>query len=219
MGPFAQSKVNLSLVPLPHSSHLAMIAALVLLGGVSVAGYNYFGILLVTQGIDLGMAAALISLAGVFLTISKFVVGVVCDRFGTLVGSLIFFVLLALAMLLCALVGIGGVPEAMAAAITLGIGMPLATTGISLWSLELSSSEQMLTIIRHFQLAYAFGGFIFNLMPGALCALTGSYVASYFVMLGMSVACAVIVTTVYLHHIARNEQAAASSEAKEALPR
>lgn len=74
-----------------------MIFALVLLGGVSVAGYNYFGILLTTQGVDAGVAALLISLAGIFLTVSKFVVGIVCDKFGTLTGSFCFFILLTAA--------------------------------------------------------------------------------------------------------------------------
>lgn len=207
LGPFAQPKVSLSSVPLPKGSYWAMIFALVLLGGVSVAGYNYFGILLTTQGIDLGIAAVLISLAGVFLTLSKFVVGVVCDKFGTLAGSFVFFILLIVAMLLCALVGIGGVPEAAAAAVVLGIGMPLGTTGIALWSLELSSAEQMLKTIRHFQLAYAFGGFIFNLMPGVLCSLTGTYTTSYFIMMGMTIVCAIIVITVYAHHITRAQKA------------
>lgn len=208
LGPFAQPKVSLSTIPLPKGTYLAMIFALVLLGGVSVAGYNYFGILLTTQGIDLGVAAVLISLAGIFLTLSKFIVGVVCDRFGTLIGSFAFFILLILAMLLCALVGIGGIPEAAVAAIVLGIGMPLGTTGIALWSLELSSAEQMLKTIRHFQLAYAFGGFIFNLMPGVLCALTGTYTTSYFIMMGMTIICAIIVITVYARHIARTQRAA-----------
>ena len=211
LGPFAQPKVSLSIVPLPKISYLAMIVAIVLLGGVSVAGYNYFGILLTTQGIDLGVAAVLISLAGVFLTLSKFIVGVICDKFGTLNGSFFFFILLTLAMLLCSLIGAGGVPEAAAAAVILGIGMPLGTTGIALWSLELSSAEQMLKTIRHFQLAYAFGGFIFNLMPGVLCALTSTYTTSYFVMMGMTIACAIIVITVYAHHITRSEQAANAS--------
>ena len=194
-------------MPLPRGAYVAMIFALVLLGGVSVAGYNYFGILLTTQGVDAGVAALLISLAGIFLTVSKFVVGIVCDKFGTLTGSFCFFILLTVAMLLCALVGLGGVPEASAAAVVLGIGMPLGTTGIALWSLELSSAEQMLKTIRHFQIAYAFGGFVFNLMPGVLCELTGTYTTSYFIMMGMTIICAFIVVTVYAHHIKRTRQA------------
>ena len=200
-------RVNLASMPLPRGAYVAMIFALVLLGGVSVAGYNYFGILLTTQGVDAAVAALLISLAGIFLTVSKFVVGIVCDKFGTLTGSFCFFILLTVAMLLCALVGIGGVPEASAAAVVLGIGMPLGTTGIALWSLELSSAEQMLKTIRHFQIAYAFGGFVFNLMPGVLCELTGTYTTSHFIMMGMTIICAFIVVTVYAHHIKRTRQA------------
>lgn len=200
-------KEKLSSVHLPLGSYIAMLVALVLLGGVSVAGYNYFGILLTTQGIDPAVAAVLIALAGVFLTLSKFAVGVVCDRFGTLAGSFIFFVPLIGALALCSLIGTGGVPEAAFAAVILGIGMPLGTTGISLWSLELSSPEQMLKNIKRFQIAYAFGGFAFNMMPGVLCQITGTYRTTYEVLTVMAVVCAVLVLTVYAHHILRARRA------------
>lgn len=196
-------KVRLATVPLPKGAYVAMMFAIVLLGGVSVAGYNYFGILLTSNGVDPVVAAAVISVAGVFLTLSKFAVGKVCDRFGTFAGSLVFFMLLLSAMVLCSLIGRGGVSEAAFAAVILGIGMPLGTTGVSLWSLELSSPDQMLKTIRHFQLAYAFGGFVFNMMPGVLAQATGSYNSTYDVLSVMTLACAVIVLWVYAHHILR----------------
>lgn len=196
-------KVRLSTVPLPKGAYVAMMFAIVLLGGVSVAGYNYFGILLTSNGIDPVVAAAVISVAGVFLTLSKFAVGKVCDRFGTFAGSAVFFFLLLSAMVLCSLIGHGGVSEAAFAAVILGIGMPLGTTGVSLWSLELSSPDQMLKTIRHFQLAYAFGGFVFNMMPGVLAQATGNYNSTYDVLSVMTVVCAVIVLWVYAHHILR----------------
>lgn len=203
----AQPKVRLSSVPLPRVSYLAMLAAIVLLGGVSVSGYNYFGILLTTQGIDPVTAAALISVAGVTLAVSKFIVGVVCDRFGTFAGSAVFFALLVAALILCSLVGTAGVPEAALAAAMLGIGMPLGTTGLSLWSLELSSPEQMLGNIKRFQIAYATGGFAFNMMPGVLCQATGTYTSTYMVLTVMAVVCAVMILTVYAHHITRARRA------------
>lgn len=205
--PVKHPKVKLASVPLPKGSYVAMIFAIVLLGGISVAGYNYFGILLTTGGIDPMVAASLISLAGIFLTLSKFAVGKVCDRFGTLIGSSVFFVLLLAALVLCSCVGLGGVPEAAVAAVMLGIGMPLGTTGISLWSLELSSPDRMLSTIRHFQLAYAFGGFVFNMMPGILAQLTGNYNSTYEVLTGMAVVCSVIILWIYAHHIIRARRA------------
>lgn len=184
-------------VQLSTAAYVVMVIAIILLGGVSVAGYNYFGILLTSQGIEPVTAAALISVAGIFLTISKFLVGAACDRFGTLIGSLIFFILLFLAMVLCSLIGTGGVPEAAFAALMLGIGMPLGTTGISLWSLELTTPDQMLKTIKRFQISYAFGGFAFNMMPGILSQLTGSYTSTYKVLTVMSFICAVLVLSVY----------------------
>ncbi len=200
-------KKKLSEVPLPKGAMTAMIIAIVLLGGISVPGYNYFGILLTTQGIDPATAATLISLAGVFLTLSKFVVGEVCDKFGTLVGTSVFFLLLLASLVLCSLVGIGGVAEASFAAVMLGLGMPLGTTGVSLWSLELSSPDQMLKTVKRFQLSYAFGGFAFNMMPGVLCQVTGTYTSTYVVLSVMSVICATMIVTVYARHILRARKA------------
>lgn len=187
-------------VDLPIFGNIVMVVAIVLLGGVSVVGYNYFGILLTTQGIDPAIAAVLISIAGIFLTLSKFLVGAACDKFGTLAGSCIFFVLLIVGLGLCALIGKGGVSEAAFAAIMLGIGMPLGTTGISLWSLELTTPARMLVTIKRFQLSYAFGGFAFNMMPGVLCQITGTYSSSYAVLTWMSIACAIMVIFVYLRY-------------------
>ena len=184
-------------IDLPISANVIMVIAIIFLGGVSVAGYNYFGILLTTQGIDTVTAAALLSLAGIFLTLSKFVVGAACDRFGTLIGSTIFFVMLLISMVLCCFVGAGGVPEAVLAAIMIGIGMPLGTTGVSLWSLELTTPEKMLKTIKRFQVSYAFGGFAFNMMPGVLAQLTGTYVSSYVALTVMTVISAVLVIAVY----------------------
>lgn len=204
-------RARLSSVALPKLGYVAMIFAIVLLGGVSVAGYNYFGILLTTQGIDVVLSATLISVAGVFLTLSKLAVGIVCDRFGTLFGTCLFFALLIASMVLCALVGTGGVPEAVFAAVVLGIGMPLGTAGVSLWSLELSSPEQMVKNVKRFQIAYAFGGFAFNMMPGALCQVTGTYTTAYVVLSILAVACASIIITVYARHIARVRKARSGS--------
>lgn len=222
--PKRHPKEKLSSVPLPKASYISMIIAIILLGGVSVSGYNYFGILLTSQGIDPIVAATVISVAGITLTFSKFLVGKVCDRFGTLAGCTAFFILLIGALLLCSLIGRGGVPEAFFAGAILGIGMPLGTTGISLWSLELSTPEKMLTNIRRFQLSYAFGGFAFNMMPGVLFSVTGTYTSTYDVLTLMAAICAVIVITVYSHHIIRARKAyerlhgASASEAGERLP-
>lgn len=208
-GAKAREAVSAS-VPLPHSSYVAMLVAMVLLGAVSVVAFGYFGVLLTTEGVSPVLTATLLSVAGICLTGAKFAVGVVCDRFGTLRGSIAFFAVMVVALTLCCMVRAHGAAVAVAAGIMLGLGMPLGTTGISLWSLELSQPSTMLRTIRGFQVAYAFGGFAFNLLPGVLKELTGTYVTSYAMLAVMSLSCAVIVVTVYSRHMARCRAAQAA---------
>lgn len=198
-----RERVVLSTVSLPKSSLVLMIIAIVLVGCVCVSGFNYFGILLTTEGIEPGIAAVLISVAGISLTLFKFLMGKICDRIGTFAGTAIFFTILAAAIALSLFIGSGGVLDAALVSILIGAGMAIGTTGVSLWSLELSSKEEMLKNIRYFQLAYAFGGFIFNMTPGTMAQLTGTYASSYLVMLVMTVVAALIILIVYSNHIVR----------------
>lgn len=202
-----RERVQLSSVDLPKSALVLMIVAIALVGCVCVAGYNYFGILMTSEGIEPQTAALLISVSGISLTIFKFLMGRVCDRIGTFGGTAIFFTILAAAFAISLFIGSGGVPDAITAAILIGAGMAIGTTGVSLWSLELSSKEQMLKTIRYFQLAYAFGGFAFNMTPGVLAQATGTYATSYLVMLVLTVVSATIILLVYSRHIARVRQA------------
>ena len=105
--------------------------------------------------------------------------------------------MLIVGLLLCALVGPGGAADGFFAALFLGCGVALANTGSSVWSLELSAPRDRLGLVRDFQTAYAFGGFAFNLLPGALASATGSYAVSYALFAACAVACSLIVSLVY----------------------
>lgn len=191
-GPVVFSTTHLS-----QAHRRLMEIAMVCLGAVAVVGMNYLSILFTSNGISTLLAATLISLTGIFLTLGKLVVGVTFDKIGTLKGSIVFFILLVGGLMLCCGAQLASPWEAALACCIYGSGVALGSTGISVWSLELSPADQSLKLIRNFQLAYAFGGFIFNLMPGTIVQLGGTYVQSYVILTVLALICAIIVLSVY----------------------
>lgn len=198
--PAHPARVQVGAVTLPRGDKRLMLAAMVLMGAVAILGNGYFSVLLTSSGIGLETAALLTAILGGALTAGKFVCGWVFDQLGARSGSLGFFTLLIVGLVLCALVGPGGATDGFFAALFLGTGVALATTGVSVWTLELSAPRDRLQLVRDFQVAYAFGGFAFNLMPGALAGATGSYAVSYALFAGAALACALIVSVVYKRH-------------------
>lgn len=195
--PRRASLVSVGSSTLPRADRRLMLVAMTLLGAVAVVGNGYFSVLLTSSGISLQTAALLTAVLGGALTLGKLACGWVLDLVGARRGSLGFFTVLIVGLLLCALVGPGGAADGFFAALFLGCGVALANTGSSVWSLELSAPRDRLGLVRDFQAAYAFGGFAFNLLPGALASATGSYAVSYALFAACAIACSLIVSLVY----------------------
>lgn len=185
-----------------RDKHLMMLA-MVLMGGVAITGFGYFSVLLTSSGINVVAAAVITSLGGACLAVGKLVCGWTFDRWGTRTGTVLFFAILTLGLVLCTTVGFGGPTEGFFAAVAYCTGIAVATTGMAVWSLELSSPARTLATVRDFNLAYAAGGFLFNMMPGILMQFTGSYAATYAVFVVFSLVSAVIVVAVYTRRLGR----------------
>ena len=193
----SKEKVHVGVATIaPHQRHLMMVAGF-LMGAAAVVGYAYFSVLMSSSGIDLATTAVLTSVLGISLSVSKLTTGWLFDRIGSLVGSAIFFLLLIVGLVCCVLIPVGQVPVAFVAAILFGFGSSLATTGISIWSLELSSDADRMRMVRSLQVAYAFGGFAFNIMPGIIAEATGGYEINYAIFAVFMVVCAILVLGVY----------------------
>ena len=193
----SKEKVHIGVATIaPRERHL-MLVAVFLMGASAVVGYSYFSVLMSSSGISLGLTAVLTSTLGISLTISKLTTGWIFDRIGSRTGSAIFFVIIIAGLLCCASIPTAPVALATLAAVLFGVGSSLATTGVSIWSLELSSESYRMRMVRNFQVAYAFGGFAFNIMPGIIAEATGSYEFIYLIFAIFMVICAVLVMGVY----------------------
>lgn len=185
--------------PLPRGAKILLLVGATLLGGVAVDAYNYFSILLTSQGMDTLHAATLIALLGGVLTASKFISGLVIDRVGTLRGTMMLFALMTTG-LICACFSGSNPALAYVAVLLFGFGVTLGSLGISLWSMELSTPDTLTSTVKNLQIAYALGGFTLSLMPGPLMDLFGSYIISYVVFATLSLVCAVIIASIYLRY-------------------
>lgn len=195
--------------PLPRLQKTLMLIAMMLLGACAISANSYFSVLLSTSGIDVMMTATITAIAGAALTIAKFMSGKLFDVIGTANASLLFFIMLVGGCVLCSLIGFGGIPMAMAGGILFGAGCALSTTGLSVWSIELSSPREQMQNVRDFMVAYAFGGFAFNAVPGPLKMLTGTYQTAFIVFAFASLICLILTLSV-LH--ARSKRSKASSK-------
>ena len=80
----------------------------------------------------------------------------------------------------------------------------LGTVGISVWSIDLSTPEERLGLVKDLQVGYAFGGFIFNLVPGPLMDVLGSYCVSYGILVVLGVICMAIVLGIYVKLVGKS---------------
>ena len=183
--------------PLPITARRALMVAMALVGMVSVGGMAYLSVLLASFGFENMFVAFAISIAGTCLTIAKFATGELFDHVGTERGSIIAFAFLVSGFVLCCTAITGSPIVAIAGAVLLGIGISVGSVGVSVWSLELSGAQHRTRSIRNSQMAYAFGGFLMNTLPGPLKDLTGSYMVSYAFMTACAAAAAIIIVALY----------------------
>ncbi|MBQ9042863.1 MAG: MFS transporter [Eggerthellaceae bacterium] len=183
--------------PASKGDHLLLMAAMVFVGAFCCGAITYMSVLATTSGFDPVFAATVVSIAGVALTVSKFVTGELFDAMGTRRGSAVVFVVGFVGFTLCCFAWIGSAALMVAAAVLVGAGISLGSVGISVWSLELSNEQNRAREIKNFQTAYSIGGFIANTFPGILKDLVGTYVVSYAGMLVLLVLAGVIVLRHY----------------------
>lgn len=168
---------------LPKSKLFYMLGAMVLLGAVGTSGPGHFSVLFTTAGYSAMLASSAVSVFGISLTLSKLTYGLMSDRMGGCKSALLFFSVLALGCLNCAMVDGNSTLLVFLGVILMGLGYPPATVGISVWAADFSEEADYAKTLKWFQISYSLGGLIFVSLPGLLYDLTGRYQVSYLVFL------------------------------------
>jgi hypothetical protein len=89
-----------------------------------------------------------------------------------------------------------------------GVGLPLATVGLTVFARDLSTPDQYAATIRQFQLAYMAGSLLFGPVPGFLADTTGSYFPTYRLLTVFAVISMLLMETVYYRVEGRSRKVA-----------
>ncbi|MCC6110031.1 MAG: MFS transporter [Denitrobacterium sp.] len=183
--------------PIPAHAARIILAGMFLLGMMTFSGLPYISILMTTEGLSPVFAASMVSLTGFVMMFSKLAVGVAFDRAGTRRGSLVFFLILFAGLACFSLMPLHWAWLALAGTLLYSLGVGLASTGVSIWSLELSNPGESARSVRNFQISYTLGGVCYSMFPGLLKETFGTYSASYFAILLFAVGAAAIILWAY----------------------
>lgn len=196
-------------VPVDHGVHLPprarvlFVGACVLVGAVSVSAPTFLSVLLVSEGYGHQFAALMLSVSGFVLTVGKGAMGRLFDLLGGVWGTVIAFAAFIAGLVLLILGSGGNAALVWAGCIVYAFGLAIGSTGIPIWSLNLSTPAERVRTVRTFQTGYAMGSFAFSFVPGILKDVLGSYVVSYVMMTAMLVVALVLIVCIYARYHGR----------------
>jgi MFS family permease len=182
----------------PVLNVIPVCVAMVLLGGLGNTAMAHISVLYTTVGRTPHQVSLLLSLIGLALVIGKLIYGKAVDRFGGYISNYVFFALVLIGNALCSIAGITGFGVAILAMIISGIGLPLATVGISIFAADLSRPADFTRVLQVFQVLYMVGSMVFGVVPGILADHTGSYVPFFVLCVILTVAVGALVQWNYL---------------------
>lgn len=156
---------------------LAMIAV-----GILAGSFSYLTIHYTTEGFDPYKISLLISLVGLVLTGSKFLLGELLDVVG---AFRINWIYLPLTIMACACFSFGssmGFGIAIIGAVLYGIGDAVATVGVPAYAKDLSNPGEYAATQQQYQTAFLSGGLICALITGPIATISGTYRMFYLVV-------------------------------------
>lgn len=176
---------------------MLLMLAVTFNGSLTLAGWGHFAVLFRTTGYSSMDIAYALSLGGVMLTASKFFYGFITDRIHTYKSNFLFCSLVNFGFLLCMLLPFHYSWLPTAIAVFTGLGCPISTLGIAMWTKEVSSPEHFPENLRKLQTCHQLGGLIFANAPGMLADLTGSYIPSYVLFFCLGMTSYIIIQSIY----------------------
>lgn len=182
---------------IPAVQFKLLMLAIIFNGSLTLAGWGHFAVLFRTTGYSSMDIAYALSLGGVTLTTSKFFYGFITDRIHTYKSNFVFCTLINIGFLMCMLLPLHYSWLPAAIAIFTGLGCPISTLGIAMWTKEVSSPEHFPDNLRKLQTCHQFGGLIFANAPGMLADLTGSYIPSYVLFSCLGLSSYLIIQSIY----------------------
>ena len=173
------------------------IVAVFLMGVVGYGMIQNQGLLYTTSGQSPMFVSMIISLCGIIVMIIKPIYGKVMDQIGAYKANFLFLSVLLAGGILSTMADTRSKVIAICATICLGISLPIASVGPSLYANDIGGKEKHAKILKIYQLAIPIGQIIVGPLPGILADKTGSYVAGYIFMTGVAVAAFILIQLAY----------------------
>ena len=158
-----------------------MILAIVTVGLVS-GSFSYVTIHYTTEGFDPYKISLIVSVVGLVLTCSKFVLGELLDIMGAYRVNWVYLTLLTLSSLCFSMGKAMGFAIAVVGAVLFGIGGAVGTVGVPAYAKDLSDPGEYAATQQQYQTAFLCGGFICALVTGPIATATGSYRLFYVIV-------------------------------------
>lgn len=166
---------------------------------MSIFGYGMIqnqALLYTTSGQPPMTVSMLISLCGITVMLIKPIYGKVTDQLGAYRSNYLFFGILIIGGLLSTMAGSKNLILAVAGVICLGISLPIASVGPSLYANDIGGKEAG-KILRIYQIAIPIGQIFVGPVPGMIADRTGSYVLAYAFMTAVVVAAMFVIQIAY----------------------
>jgi len=185
---------------LAHWELMLLMLAMLLVGSSGTPSISNLSLHYISSGYNSIQVASAISLYGIVLTAGKFLFGVGSDRFGTYRVNYVYTGCWMLALFATAAVNGTSIPLLYLTALLHGIGSPVGTVGITIWTGELTSPQQYARNIQWTQMLFSMGSLLMMPFSGIIADITGSYAPSYVLFGCMITITLIIVQSIYRRH-------------------
>lgn len=185
---------------LSRREQLRILCGSFLIGVLGLTGFNYLSLLYTSAGHSAATVSFFLSLMGILLIAGKCSFGWIADRAGSFRTAALFCLFLCIGQLLCCFAPQSGRLLFGIAFLFLGMGLALASVGLSIMASDFCQVGNYATVLKNYQLSYALGGLVSSAVPGMLADRTGSYLPSYILFFILSIALFLFIIPVYRRH-------------------
>lgn len=158
-----------------------MILAVLTIGLIS-GSFSYVTIHYTTEGLDPYKISLIVSVVGLVLTCSKFILGELLDIMGAFRVNWVYLTLLTLSGVCFSVGSAMGFPIAVTGAVLFGIGGAVGTVGVPAYAKDLSNPSDYAATQQQYQTAFLSGGLICAVITGPIATATGNYRMFYVIV-------------------------------------
>lgn len=169
----------------PAKSHLVlMLVTAFIIGPVCYSQGQFRTLVFTSNGWSVAAAAAATSTYGLMVIIGKLIYGPVTDRWSFRKCTVPFFLILAVSHVMLSLSGAVWFNQFFAtiANVLYGLGGPVCTIGLALYSIEMAPEGQSEKWASYYLVAYNVGALIFNQLCGVMADAAGNNYNAVFMM-------------------------------------